>query len=83
MNINDLIKETERYLNNNISEHNRSLALMLLNELKKLQIDENYLVPGAVMRSIMDSFDLSSDYWKNHFSKFWNNNLDKFKNPYE
>lgn len=83
MNIEKIIEQTELYIAGEISEQNRSLATMMLNELKKIKNDESYIVPANVMRSIMDSFDMSSDYWKKGLSVFWNENLSKFKNPYE
>tara|TARA_Y100001954_G_C15782009_1_gene590373 strand:+ start:1283 stop:1534 length:252 start_codon:yes stop_codon:yes gene_type:complete len=81
--IKDLVQKTEDYIRSNISEHNRSLATMLLEELKKIEKDDSYIVPADAMRSLIDSFDYSSDYWKKYFSVYWNENLDKFQNPYE
>lgn len=83
MKIDDVIEQTEKYVASDISEHNKSLATMLLRELRKLKEDDNYIVPSTVMRSIVDSFDFSTEYWKKYFSEYWNKNLSKFKNPYE
>lgn len=82
MNISELLKKTEEYLDSDISDHNKSLASMLTIELKKIEEDDSYIVPSNVMRSILDSFDFSTEYWKNYFTKYWDSNLDKFEVPY-
>ena len=83
MKINEVVKKTEEYIDSDISEHNKSLASMLLKELKKIEGDDSYIVSSNVMRSIVDSFDFSTEYWKKCFSKYLNENLNKFQNPYE
>lgn len=83
MRIDEVIEQTKKYIAEDITEHNKSLAVMLLKELNKAEEDDNYIIPSSVMRSIVDSFDFSTEYWKNCFSKYWNENLSKFKNPYE
>ncbi len=83
MSINELILETEKYLNSDISEQNESLGKMLLFELKQIEKDDGYVVSSAVMRSLIDSFDIYSEYWKKYFFKYWDSHLEKFQNPYE
>ena len=83
MDITKLIAETQNYISNAKSEHYKSLAEMILRELNSIQEDENHSVPASVMRSLIDSFDICSDYWKNYFFKYWDSNPNKFENPYE
>ena len=83
MKINELLIKTEEYLDRDISEHNKSLASMFLRELIKIEEDDSYIVPSSVMRSIMDSFDFSTEYWKKYYSKYWDSNLEKFEAPFK
>lgn len=83
MKIEEVIEQTEKYIAGDITEHNKSLAIMLLRELRKVEAEDSYIVPASVMRSIVDSFDFSTEYWRMYFSKYWNDNLSKFKTPYE
>lgn len=82
MKIDEVIRQTEIYIDDNISEHNKSLAILLLKELNNIKNDDNYLVPSYVIRTILDSFDLSTAYWKEYFTIYWNENLSKFKDPF-
>jgi len=83
MNINELLIKTEEYLDGDISEHNKSLVSMFLSELIKIKENDSYIVPSNIMRSIIDSFDFSTEYWKKYFSKYWDSNLEKFESPFK
>jgi|GEM_PF-3236447 len=83
MNISELLKKTEEYLNGDFSEHNKSLASMFLTELIKIEEDDSYIVPSNVMRKIMDSFDFSTKYWKKYFTQYWDSNLEKLEAPFK
>lgn len=51
MKIEEVIEQTEKYIASDISEHNKSLAMMFLRELRKVEEDDSYIVPASVMRS--------------------------------
>lgn len=83
MEIRELIIETQKYISNTKSEHYKPLAEMILRELYNIEKNENYIVPASVMHSLIDSFDIYSDYWKEYFFKYWDSNPSKFENPFE
>ena len=83
MNINELLIKTEEYLDGDITEQNKSLGSMLLRELIKIEEDDSYIVPSSVMRSLIDSFDIYSEYWVKYFFKYWDSNLEKIENPFK
>lgn len=78
MEIAELINETEKYIPGSKSEHYKSLAEMILRELKNIERNENYIVPASVMHSLIDSFDIYSDYWKK-FNTFKKDNSNYFE----
>ena len=76
--LDELIKKTEEYLNSGLAGQKKSMAEMVLRELLKVKEDDNYVIPTRVTFSLMDSFDWSTEYWKKYLSIYWKNNQNKF-----
>ena len=76
--LDELIKKTEEYLNSGLHEHDKDMAKMVLRELLKIKADDNYVILTGLTFSIMDSFSFSTEYWKKYLSVYWDNNRKNF-----
>ena len=79
MKIELVIEKGHEYMRSLNEGQEKEQVKLLVSELEKVAAHENYRFSSSVLRSLVDSFDMGSDYWKNYFYKYWDSNPHKFE----